>query len=164
MITECGIYLVYNTGIFSDVHMLGLMYAGELCYWAWEEGRGGKKEEGEEERLVAMEKEGEKREGEMKEKEGENTSGGEGTAEHSSTEETSSDGRMLPEFSSLLRQLMGADFVHKQWCEFSPVTTGQELLGKYIEIARGPLKHQNWSYTRAVQLAVQLRKASTTVV
>ena len=25
------------TGIFSDVHMLGLMYAGEMCYWFWQE-------------------------------------------------------------------------------------------------------------------------------
>lgn len=25
-----------GTGVFSDVHMLGLMYAGELCYWSWE--------------------------------------------------------------------------------------------------------------------------------
>lgn len=22
-------------GIFSDTHLLGLMYAGELCYWHW---------------------------------------------------------------------------------------------------------------------------------
>lgn len=145
-----------------------MMYAGELCYWAWEEGRGEKREEEEEkeERLVAVEKEEERRGGEReKEKEGENsqnTTGGEGTAEHLPTEETSSGGQTLSEFSSLLKQLMGVDFVHKQWCEFSPVTTGQELLGKYIEMARGPLKHQNWSYTRAVQLAVQLRRASFT--
>ena len=62
---------------------------------------------------------------------------------------------------SLLVQLMGAGYAQQQWRGFDPISLGLELLGRYIEAARGPLKEQNWSYTRAVQLSVQLRKAAS---
>ena len=25
----------FNQGVFSDTHLLALMYAGDLCYWHW---------------------------------------------------------------------------------------------------------------------------------
>ena len=28
-------YVCFIQGVFSDTHLLALMYAGELCYWHW---------------------------------------------------------------------------------------------------------------------------------
>ena len=30
---KCNTFIYLDLGIFSDTHMLALMYAGELCYW-----------------------------------------------------------------------------------------------------------------------------------
>ena len=32
----CMFICLFCVGIFSDIHMLSLMYAGEMCFWAWE--------------------------------------------------------------------------------------------------------------------------------
>ena len=213
--------------------MLALMYAGELCYWAWEvSGDSGKEREeggagkdsiggrgtggGELKRL-----EGAMRDQELKDRsisssnedsgsklctsatagnrtenietrlsarergqEWESTagsvcvSGGSSLNEALFTEQqqtehqpqsrlTGSPGaqpllprRELPLFSGLLCQVKGEDHVHKCCSEFSPTARGREILGRYIEMARGPLKEQNWSYARAVQLMVQLKRAA----
>ena len=48
-----------------------------------------------------------------------------------------------------------------RWKEdFDPVKQGTELLSKYIETSRGPLKGLGWDYSRAVSLLVQFKKAS----
>ena len=180
-----------DAGIFSDVHMLALMYAGELCFWAWEQG--GKLEKEEEE----VEVEEERREGSWKAKNEQNepnvkgktaAAGSEGKVKYKSPEvektgnkveeaeaaaeipsgassttpqEKDTPGGGGSRLFSLLVQLMGAGCAQQQWRGFAPVSLGLELLGRYIEAARGPLRQQNWSYTRAVQLSVQLRKAAS---
>ena len=60
----------------------------------------------------------------------------------------------------VMEHSQGAEFV-KQWVsDFDPQKNGRELLSKYIDVARGPLKAQGWNYDRAVQLLVQLRIAA----
>ena len=142
--------------------MLALMYAGELCYWAWEL-RGG------------VEREEEEEEGEKKEKA---KSGGHKSdcniqnkmefvneLDTSAVCNLSSEDNPLPIqpatipplFSGLISQLKGADYTLQYCKEFSPVTTGQRLLGKYITLAQGPLKNQNWNYLRAAELVRKLK-------
>ena len=161
----CVVFFNYSTGIFSDVHMLGLMYAGEMCYWAWEIGNEVKQTTSE---MVRTEDKHSVRDNSKLKKDTANecfhieqrveTAD---EAAHCVTERelsTDSSADVNSSFSQLLTSLKGADFVQKWRQDFSPVSVGQEMLAKYIEIAHGPLKHQNWSYTRAVQLAVKLKK------
>lgn len=42
--------------------------------------------------------------------------------------------------------------------EFNPMKQGTELLSKYIDTARGPLKGLGWDYSRAVGLMVKFKK------
>ena len=44
--------------------------------------------------------------------------------------------------------------------EFDPLQQGLEMLGKYIETARGPLKGLGWDYSRAVDLVVKLKRGA----
>ena len=44
--------------------------------------------------------------------------------------------------------------------EFDPHKCGLEMLAKYIDTARGPLKGQGWEYARAVKLLVMMKKAA----
>ena len=137
--------------------MLALMYGGELCYWAWEV-------------LGEGVKEGEKG--------AEGCSGGqsEGTKDNCAAEDSEISLRTASLklgddshpteptpalFASLLVLLKGRDYVHQYWGSFSPSRIGQSLLTRYIKMAQGPLKNQNWNYARAVQLVVQLKRAAS---
>ena len=62
-------------------------------------------------------------------------------------------------FYSLMEHLQGKEFVQKWVLEFSAIQYGQDFLTKYVDAARGPLASQGWSYDRAVQLLVKLKKA-----
>ena len=44
--------------------------------------------------------------------------------------------------------------------EFNAVRMGTEMLSKYINVARGPLKQHGWSYSKAVDLIIKLKKCS----
>ena len=35
-------FLLLIAGVFSDTHLLALMYAGEMCYWHWQIQKDGK--------------------------------------------------------------------------------------------------------------------------
>jgi hypothetical protein len=49
------------------------------------------------------------------------------------------------------------------WCKsFDPSRLCERYLSRYISVARGPLKELGWSYDRAVQLLVELRKQNRT--
>ena len=142
-------------GIFSDIHMLALMYSGELCYWAWE---------AELRTREAVAQAGVNRGPKEEERE---------RKTHSKTSSKCSDrpdfktvetrGReplpaATPLFSSLISQLKGRDYFVQYRRDFSAVDIGQSLLTKYIKLAQGPLKSQNWNYARAVELVVQLKR------
>ena len=45
---------------------------------------------------------------------------------------------------------------------YEPHKRGLEMLDKYLSMARGPLKHANWDYSRAVQLLIHLKRAAPT--
>ena len=65
-----------------------------------------------------------------------------------------------PSLWIVMELTQGVEFA-KQWLvNFDPQKFGIEFLSKYIDVARGPLKEQSWSYTKAVQLLVSLRKAA----
>lgn len=151
-----------HSGIFSDIHMLALMYGGELCYWAWE-----------------MEKSDSKRR--KKREEEEAGQSGVDREPRRDRERMSNDSRAPsdclsverrdrgmgtaaapPLFSSLILLLKGRGYLDQYCREFSAASAGQSLLTKYIKLAQGPLKSQNWNYARAVQLVVQLKRGCGT--
>ena len=160
--------------MFSDVHMLGLMYAGELCFWSWEVA-------GEltasmtpaaEGRETSCRSEHSSNSEEHAQKETTETRGlGESEAVATGTLEGKSDeaSGLVPipspehqhevSLYSLMECLQGTEFVRKWQCEFSAVRLGQDFLSKYIDVARGPLRAGGWKYDRAVQLLVKLKKS-----
>ena len=144
------------SGIFSDIHMLALMYGGELCYWAWEMEMSDskKREEEEKARQPGVDREP-RRDRERMSNDSrvssdclsvERRDRGMGTA------------AAPPLFSSLILLLKGRGYLDQYCREFSAASVGQSLLTKYIKLAQGPLKSQNWNYARAVQLVVQLKR------
>ena len=158
--------MVNCVGIFSDIHMLALMYAGEMCYWAWElgnRGRGncdrGKVEQvtqtGEEEKGEVVGRERQRRTEECS-RVGESSNGGE-----LQVAQTREGGTVAapPLFAGLISLVKGSDYLEHYFASFSAADEGQSLLGRYIKLAQGPLKAQNWNYARAVQLVVQLKRA-----
>ena len=60
---------------------------------------------------------------------------------------------------SVMEHCQGVDTVENWKSRFDPFKRGQELLSKFVEVARGPLKSQGWNYGRAVQLLVAMKKA-----
>lgn len=60
---------------------------------------------------------------------------------------------------SVMEHCQRADAVRNWKSRFNPLKRGQELLTKFVEMARGPLKAQGWNYARAVQLLVAMKKA-----
>ena len=219
-------------GIFSDVHMLALMYAGELCYWSWSLGSDTKRKSSEisgepkskataagASRKVVSSTDA------LETKQDEKLAGKDSSpclVEPSSSDSTCSTTREYLGSTSkatsneeCLDSLMdvhdkgadsgsleqsvrsvsledkhseavltsacsrcGADTstgrqlfcVMEQGCgrevvtewnsKFDPLRRGQELLSKFIEVARGPLKPQGWKYDRAVQLLVTMKKSA----
>ena len=59
----------------------------------------------------------------------------------------------------VMEHCQGVEAVENWKSKFNPLKRGQELLSKFVEVARGPLKAQGWNYGRAVQLLVAMRKA-----
>ena len=219
--------------MFSDVHMLAVMYAGELCYWCWSVGATSNKLTLDSLKLdtkshhkdttvsastvgslnllaTSMDGESEKL---MSESPAPSSTAveplvssdvGGGTeilsntkaldpvpnrcnvmdpsklSSHSCTgqEQAMQDVSKLPKSDSclhcgghtrtVLSQLfcvmehcVGAKSVENWKRRFDPLQRGQELLSKFVEVARGPLKAQGWNYSRAVELLVTMKKADT---
>lgn len=137
--------------------MLALMYAGELCYWAWElTGEVERKEEEEK-----AESGGDKSDCNIQDKV-EFVNELETSAACNLSSEVSplpiKPATIPPLFSGLISQLKGPDYMLQYCVQFSPVTMGQRLLGKYITLAQGPLKDQNWNYSRATELVRKLKE------
>ena len=230
-------------GIFSDVHMLALMYAGELCYWGWSVSATSKKQSAEALGATTSDSKAktvdtissaalsstsslpkdENRPAESTESSkdivtpssrvvqptevttnnglelstnkapSDNTTnagkscsthsnmdlsmpdsnsgaGLEQTVEALSIQDTgllasgcsncASDTALLErQLYSVMERCQGAEAVENWKSRFDPLKRGQELLSKFVEVARGPLKTQGWNYGRAVQLLVAMKKA-----
>jgi len=166
-------------GIFSDIHMLALIYAGELCYWAWESGT---ETQLHSQRVTQADTQAdtqtklssptamgsqsmlcehtEARHEPISTNDGVPTASREcsGLVARSNDREKSCTTEPIS-FYCLMEHLQGEEFVHKWKSEFNAIQCGQEFLTKYIDTARGPLKLQGWSYDRAVKLLVKLKKA-----
>lgn len=119
------------------------MYAGELCYWSWET-------------TVSTRADQNSRESA--------TSGNESPKNPESCTSVASGGQAgeanETSLFSLIELFQGERFVDRWRSEFDACQLGQEFLSKYVDIARGPLKVQQWNYDRAVQLLVKLKKGS----
>lgn len=197
-------------GIFSDIHMLSLMYAGELCYWYWElcttQTRHHTKSEldpstvpkvktesglecckvgtvlgqesqqntqvestqyecSESQRPLSKEclqSESDKAPKSVPSGDSMNTMSG-FSSERPGCHASKNSIIGLPSLFCVMEHSQGGGFA-KQWVsDFDPQKNGKELLSKYIDVARGPLKAQGWNYDRAVQLLVKLRRAAQTV-
>ena len=244
-------------GIFSDVHMLAMMYAGELCYWAWSIGAATSKKQDAKELGAASSESNTKivnitssatvkslpsssnlPKEQQNNKTAESADSSEGTvtveppslevvqlptpgvttnggtelsktgnkdgpnaerscdahnvdpsSSDSSTSRTSLEktvqdlsihddtelvasgcsnsaaGDIVPavvperQLYSVMEHSQGAEVVTNWKSRFNPIKRGQELLSKFVEVARGPLKAQGWNYARAVQLLVAMKKA-----
>lgn len=135
--------------------MLALMYAGELCYWAWE------LMDGLENRRI-----GEKESREGSEKLDCTSQDNVQPLDTITVCNSLSGVKPLPIkpianpplFSGLISLSKGTDYVLQYCVDFSPATIGQRLLEKYVTLAQGPLKDQNWNYSRAVQLVRKLKE------
>ena len=206
-------YYFVIVGVFSDVHMLALMYAGELCYWCWSLGAADSRKQTSD----SLNKEPPKPEPTasadaaaasssrslpIKKEEGKQTSEDtsditssadrpsrnstadtcsnsgsleqsiknislEAGSEHCEAVATNTCSRCSEEALTSWRQLYSVmehccgEGVVQDWnSRFDPLKRGQELLSKYIEVARGPLKAQEWKYERAVQLLVAMKKSA----
>lgn len=230
--------ILYTAGVFSDVHMLALMYAGELCYWSWSLAATSNKQTSDTLKLLdtkshcniastvrspnslatLSEGESEKTTRESPAPsfvavESPSSSGVGGDTEilsnikaldpvpnksnimdpsemmsHSCTGQEQAmqnvsleDAKLLEAGScshcgggdmwTVLTQLFcvmehckGTKAVENWKRRFDPLQRGQELLTKFVAVARGPLKTQGWNYSRAVQLLVTMKKADTAQV
>lgn len=145
--------------------MLALMYAGELCYWAWELKCGPQShEEGEagQEEKAMVERRGEVEEGKGEGKPSLRKRQENGCADKDRVAKVTPHRSEPPPpppplFSSLLSQLKGAGYVQQYCMCFSPTDTGRSFLERYIMLAQGPLKSHNWNYARAVELLELLK-------
>ena len=140
------------------------MYAGEMCYWYWELDRGGGEllqgqpgaapmGDAGERGMVADAGTGMGSESKC----GSSAGYVSGSGGESASGPATPGSRPSP--FGLMGAMRGLDFV-REWREgFSPARLGVEYLSKYIDAARGPLKLQQWSYDRAIQLLVRLKKS-----
>ena len=199
---------VVTVGVFSDIHMLALMYAGELCYWCWSLGAAiSKKQTSGDSLNKELPKPGPTANADsaaacssrsLSTKEGGKQTSKDSsdiacsvdrpstncadtsasveqslknisleTGEHCEAVVTNTCSHCSGEASTSRRQLFsvmehccGGGVVEDWNGKFDPLKRGQELLSKYIEVARGPLKAQEWKYERAVQLLVAMKKAA----
>lgn len=60
----------------------------------------------------------------------------------------------------LMQHTCGEGSMSRWLADFDPHKCGLEMLSKYIDAARGPLKGHGWEYSRAVKLMVELKKAA----
>ena len=151
--------------------MLALMYAGELCYWCWEQQPGGR---GRLPQAVPHPPRTESKSNSLKATAVSSTApegGFNAACDTSSSSDTPPEAKALSETAASRQQYsqaawlyqamehsQGSEFSSKWAEEFDCVALGQGFLAKYIEVARGPLKPQGWEYDRAVQLLVKLKK------
>ncbi len=121
------------TGIFSDLHMLSLMYAGEMCHWYWELNSAPSQP--------------------TPSKDDRKTQPGASLNDHDSSKEST--------LWCVMELTQGIEFARDWRDNFNSQKYGIEFLSKYVDVARGPLKDQSWNYVQAVQLLVSLRKANS---
>ena len=65
-----------------------------------------------------------------------------------------------PDLYKIMRWTRGEDFTSRWIAEFDALKYGLEMLSKYINAARGPLKGHGWKYAKAVELVVKLKRAA----
>lgn len=65
----------------------------------------------------------------------------------------------MSDLYQLIQRASGEGVMSRWVADFEPHKCGQEMLSKYIDAARGPLKGHGWEYSRAVKLMVKLKKA-----
>lgn len=179
---------IHTPGIWSDIHMLALMYAGELCYWIWETTQTHTQTlspthtdiqthtqsqsqiptttctqtHTQKQLLTVSENVTRCKQTEDKGERYDDAVASERLQTTASSNSESRDEPCIAEatsFYSLMEHLQGKEFVQKWVLEFSTIQYGQDFLTKYVDAARGPLASQGWSYDRAVQLLVKLKKA-----
>ncbi len=133
--------------------MLALAYAGELCYWSWELTAATDAASGDTKSQDAPESkpppELSKPPSRMK------------MPEQLARSVLFGNRPSPPDsFYLLMKELRGQEYVDKWRSEFRGVDLAQGFLTKYLDTARGALKGKGWSYDRAVQLLVKLKKAT----
>ncbi len=128
------VFITSFTGIFSDLHMLSLMYAGEMCHWYWE--------------LNSTPLHPTPSKDDQKKQLG------------ASLNDQSSNSKE-PTLWCVMELTQGIEFARDWKDNFNAQKYGIEFFSKYVDVARGPLKDQSWNYVQAVQLLVSLRKANS---
>lgn len=94
---------------------------------------------------------------------GSTSGGGVGGGEGGSEGAVSSNGTGSEENLTLYHVMLhtrGLPLIDAWKSDFDSLRHGVEMLSKYISVARGPLKNHGWSYSKAVELMVKLRKAT----
>ena len=66
----------------------------------------------------------------------------------------------LSDLYHLIQRAAGEGVMSRWLTDFEPHKCGLEMLSKYIDAARGPLKGHSWEYSRAFKLVVKLKRAA----
>ena len=171
--------LPYAAGVFTDTHMLSLMYAGDMCQWHMQcsvqstpssascGSSGGRDQDTTAPGVKPC-----------KLKADTNSSQSDSTVVQCSKDATpASQGANpcnLQEASSsetpthslepyaLMDNAFGKEHTQQWTTDFDAPVLCDRYLSRYISVARGPLKSVGWSYERAVKLLVELRRGQQT--
>ena len=162
--------LLCSSGVFTDTHMLSLMYAGDLCQWhmlcsaeSTQSGNCGGGERDNDTALLGV------KPCNLEEEPDDSES----TAVHCSKDALSqrvnpcnfqqASPVAMPPCSlhpyTLMDTACGVEHSQKWTTTFDAPALCDRYLARYIGVARGPLKSVGWSYERAVKLLVELRRS-----
>lgn len=161
-----------SSGVFTDTHMLSLMYAGDMCQWhmqcsgeSTQSGSCGGRERDKDTASPGV------KPCNLEEEPDDSES----TAVHCGKDALSLSQGVNPcnlqqvspvamspcslQPYSLMDAARGEEHSQKWTATFDAPVLCDKYLARYIGVARGPLKSVGWSYERAVKLLVELRRS-----
>lgn len=169
---------LYAAGVFTDTHMLSLMYAGDMCQWHMHcsvqntpssaSCGGGRDQDTAEPGVKPCNLKGET-----------DSSQSDSTTAKCSKDATPPSQGVNPcnvqqasalatsthslEPYALMDAAFGKEHTQQWTTNFDAPVLCDRYLARYISVARGPLKSLGWSYERAVKLLVELRRGRQTL-
>ena len=130
--------------MFSETHVLSLLYAGELCYWHIKHNKQSTAESGDASQSIAQQQD---------------EAGG--AAQDTQTEETVKEKKALETKPSRDTAAAVAKCVSDdEATAFSSKECGGRLLRLYLDVVQGPLKNHGWMLERANELLAYIDKSN----
>ena len=134
--------------MFSETHVLSLLYAGELCYWHIKHNKQSAVESGDASQSIAQQQD---------------EAGV--VAQDTQTEETAKEKKALETKPSRDTTAAAAAVATKcvsdqEATAFSSKECGSRLLRLYLDVVQGPLKNHGWMLERANELLTYIDKSN----